>query len=283
MLNENNFIGFYHEYEEYGFLCNWYPAKFEYAGKSFVNSEQFMMYQKMMTFGQYKVALDILNTTDPQECKNLGRTTVRNWDGTLWDGIRYTTVKRGIKAKFFQNKDLLEQLLKTGEAILAECSSSDKNWGIGLAVDDADRFDVSKWTGQNLLGRALMEVRDEFKKYAMMHERMLMKRSFFDVHDMRSFPLWQLSMNELLRIPKFHNSVAAYAAVCKKFGDVDMIYMPMNDLEEIFRTNNDGSYPVQGFFELKQDLHDIDNNMFILVSGFDAPIYGKVLDTDEIR
>ena len=46
-----------------------------------------MMYQKMMTFGQYKIALDIMKTPDPKECKSLGRTPIRNWDSVLWDRI----------------------------------------------------------------------------------------------------------------------------------------------------------------------------------------------------
>lgn len=55
MLNDGNFIGFYSLGKDYGYMSNWYPAGFKYAGKSFISSEQFMMYQKMMTFGQYKI------------------------------------------------------------------------------------------------------------------------------------------------------------------------------------------------------------------------------------
>lgn len=33
MLNDENFIGFYHENEEYGFMSNWYPSAFEDAVK----------------------------------------------------------------------------------------------------------------------------------------------------------------------------------------------------------------------------------------------------------
>ena len=39
-----NMIGFFHENEVYGSFSNWYPAEFDYAGRHFANSEQFMMY-----------------------------------------------------------------------------------------------------------------------------------------------------------------------------------------------------------------------------------------------
>ena len=34
-----------------------------------------------------------------------------------------------------------------------------KQWGIGLSMNDPDRFDMNKWKGQNLLGYALMMIR----------------------------------------------------------------------------------------------------------------------------
>lgn len=48
---------------------------------------------------------------------------------------------------------------KTGSAILAECAVKDRVWGIVLSMKDPDRFHMSKWNGQNLLGFAIMQVR----------------------------------------------------------------------------------------------------------------------------
>lgn len=174
MLNEMNFIGFYHENEEYGCFSNWYPSEFEYAGKKYANIEQYMMYQKMRTFAQYEIADRIMETTDPAECKKLGRSHIDNWNGELWDKISYAIVKRGIKAKFFQNKDLLEKLLNTGDILLAECAPNDTKWGIGIAVDDPRRFDIKMWTGQNLLGRILMDIREELRLLAEISYKRLM-------------------------------------------------------------------------------------------------------------
>ena len=52
----------------------------------------------------------------------------------------------------------------TGKNILAECAVKDRVWGIGLSMSDPDRFDLSKWKGQNLLGYALMMVRNKLSE-----------------------------------------------------------------------------------------------------------------------
>jgi hypothetical protein len=63
-------------------------------------------------------------------------------------------------AKFSQNEDLKDKLKFTGEAILAECAVKDLIWSVGLSMTDPDRFDKTKWKGQNLLGYTIMMVRE---------------------------------------------------------------------------------------------------------------------------
>ncbi|WP_199169863.1 NADAR family protein [Rhodopirellula bahusiensis] len=66
-----------------------------------------------------------------------------------------------VVAKFIQNSHLLEFLLGTGDAVLVEASPYDRIWGIGLKADDERAKDPVTWQGQNLLGFALMDVREE--------------------------------------------------------------------------------------------------------------------------
>lgn len=70
---------------------------------------------------------------------------------------------RGLMAKFTQNVELREELISTGNAVLVEASPKDRVWGIALFADDPDAFDMNKWKGENLLGFALMAVRNELK------------------------------------------------------------------------------------------------------------------------
>lgn len=148
-----------------GFLSNWYKSEFTVNGVKFVNSEQWMMYQKAKIFGDDETAQKILASTSPKEAKDLGR-KVKNYNDTIWNGVRQIVVYEGLKAKFKQNPDLAKQLLDTGDDILVECNPYDNIWAIHMDEDDPRVQDISQWQGQNLLGFTLMLVRTYLKKKA---------------------------------------------------------------------------------------------------------------------
>lgn len=153
-------IGFHNPNEENGYLSNWYPCRFTIDGIEHSSMEQFMMHQKAVLFHDTRSAEQIMKTDDPAEIKQLGR-LVSGYDNLLWNGVRQIVVFEGLMAKFSQNDELKDKLVSTGSAILAECAVKDLVWGIGLSITDPDRYDISKWRGQNLLGFALMKVRDK--------------------------------------------------------------------------------------------------------------------------
>ena len=153
-------ICFHNPDEENGWLNNWYPSVFEYGGIRFSSMEQYMMYEKAAVFEDFETAQKILAEDDVAKIKKYGR-QVANYEESVWNGIRQIVVYRGLIAKFTQNADLAIKLQGTGMAILAECAVHDKIWGIGLSMYDHARFDMHKWKGQNLLGFAIMQVREE--------------------------------------------------------------------------------------------------------------------------
>lgn len=152
-------ICFHNPDEENGYLSNWYLSPFVWKEKAFSSMEQFMMYRKAICFCDIDIAEQILSTDDVACIKELGR-CVSGYDERHWNGVRQIVVYEGLIAKFSQNPELREQLKSTGDAILAECAVKDCIWGIGLSKKDTNRFDKNKWKGQNLLGYALMMVRD---------------------------------------------------------------------------------------------------------------------------
>ena len=152
-------ICFHNPDEENGYLSNWYPSAFAVNGVEFSSMEQYMMYSKAICFQDLTAAAQILKTDDVAAVKALGR-SVSNYDDNVWNGMRQIVVYRGLLAKFTQNKSLMDRLKATGNAFLAECAVRDRIWGIGLSMTDPNRLDRSKWRGQNLLGYALMMVRE---------------------------------------------------------------------------------------------------------------------------
>ena len=117
------------------------------------------MYQKALLFNDTEIAVKIIRTDDAYEVKQLGR-LVSGYNDHIWSGVRQIAVYEGLAAKFTQNEELKQMLLSTGDAVLAECAVKDRVCGIGLSMTDPERFDIGKWKGQNLLGYALMKVRE---------------------------------------------------------------------------------------------------------------------------
>ena len=106
---------------------------------------------------------EILACSAPQQIKTLGR-KVRGFDQKVWDRFKYAIVLNGNWCKFSQNRDLREFLLSTGDGVLVEASPYDSIWGIRLSASSPEAQDPMKWRGQNLLGFALMAVRDELRR-----------------------------------------------------------------------------------------------------------------------
>ena len=153
-------VCFHKPEEENGYLSNWYPSEFIVNGTVFSSMEQYMMYKKAVCFHDKEIADKILMTDDVVEIKAFGR-LVANYNDNYWNGVRQIIVFEGLFAKFSQNEDLKSQLKTTGDKLLAECAVRDRIWGIGLSMKDPDRFEIHKWKGQNLLGYALMMVREQ--------------------------------------------------------------------------------------------------------------------------
>lgn len=119
-----------------------------------------MMYHKAILSGDIVSSEKILKTVSPAEAKLLGR-KVTGFDVALWDKKKFDVVVNGNIAKFSQNKELSEFLINTGECVLVEASPVDRIWGIGLAQDNPASENPNSWNGLNLLGFALMKVREQ--------------------------------------------------------------------------------------------------------------------------
>ena len=154
-------IYFYSHHKQHDYMSNFYPVTFVENGTRFNCSEQYLMYWKCRLFdGSNKEMLDcILAETDPAQIKKYGR-MVANFDPEVWDLHKLDIMVEGLRLKFNQNTELQMKLQATSPKILFEASANDRIWGIGFSASKAITMDESHF-GQNLLGTALMKVRDE--------------------------------------------------------------------------------------------------------------------------
>ena len=258
-----NLIGFFHENEEYGCFSNWYPAAFDYAGVHYANSEQFMMAQKVMMFGQYELGRKILKTNDPAACKKLGSAKFPEFNADIWERTCRTVVKRGVMAKFRQNPEIRDILLGTGNALLAECSPYDNKWGIGIDINDPARFEVRSWQGKNYLGLVLMEVREDLRTESVLRGE---GPAYIDYRDSEAIPVWRMRAGELKRMPQYYKAVHAYSDTLLSHHEKDHFYYhgTLEGIETAMRENMGGGLPVAGFYEMKQEIYEISKRQDLL-------------------
>lgn len=140
-------------------FSQWFDAPFEFQGKRYLTAEHFMMARKAELFGDLETRDQILAAGDPGKAKALGR-QVRNFEERTWVRNRWDVVVEANLLKFGQHDPLRRYLLGTGRKVLVEASPLDAIWGIGLGAEAPEAHDPRQWRGLNLLGFALMEVRD---------------------------------------------------------------------------------------------------------------------------
>ena len=148
IANEPMTIYFYSRTDEYGDFCNFSLHGFEIDGKYWRTVEHYFQAQKFAGTAYESV---IHRARTPGDAKELGRSTKyplrKDWENVK-DSIMYQSVLR----KFETHNDIRQQLLDTKEEELVENARGDYYWGCG-----------ADGSGQNKLGKILMDVRDELR------------------------------------------------------------------------------------------------------------------------
>ncbi|WP_317041735.1 NADAR family protein [Tenacibaculum agarivorans] len=127
---------------------------------NYKTAEHYMMAEKARLFKDEEILAQILEVEPPHEAKKLGR-KVQNFNPKIWDEHKFQVVVKGNLAKFSQDEKLKSFLLKTNNRIIVEASPRDRIWGIGMGQSNEKALNPNLWRGHNLLGYALMEVRDQ--------------------------------------------------------------------------------------------------------------------------
>lgn len=136
-------ITFWRTRDKYGAFSNFWRCKLFIDNKAWNSSEHYYQAQKVL---DPELQKQIRQTLIPKEAKKLAMSLPLRED---WELIKYDIMKKALVAKFTQIQSLRELLLSTGEEEIGEDSPYDFIWGLGR-----------DGSGQNLLGKALVEVRE---------------------------------------------------------------------------------------------------------------------------
>lgn len=139
-----------------GIYSQWYMANMydPILDMHFNCCEQYMMYCKAKVFGDKEAMDKIMTLKDPKQQKAMGR-KVKNFDAATWNAVARDVVVQANVLKFSQNRKLLAEIIKDKDCTFVEASPVDKIWGIGLAENDPDALDPTKWQGTNWLGESI--------------------------------------------------------------------------------------------------------------------------------
>jgi ribA/ribD-fused uncharacterized protein len=141
-------IEFYSKTTAYHEFSNFSPHGIEMDGKWYATVEH---YFQAMKFPDHAHAEKIRLAAKPAIAKQLGRSR----DVPLredWEEVKIDVMRAAVRKKFTTHAELTQLLIDTGDEELVEAAPTDYFWGRGRSG-----------TGQNWLGRILMEVRAELR------------------------------------------------------------------------------------------------------------------------
>jgi|SRR5690606_14665519 len=141
-------IYFYTTRDSHGYLSNFYLAPIEINGKIYKSNEHYYQSQK---FVGTKWEEYIRNLPLPKDAASQGRKENLPLRKD-WESVKVEVMRTAVRAKFSQHRYLKEQILSTNDEILVEHTNKDSYWGDG-----------GNGSGQNMLGKILMEIRGELK------------------------------------------------------------------------------------------------------------------------
>lgn len=145
-------------------FSQWYPCEFVVDGIQYNCASQYMIAEKARLFGDEESLAKVMAMSADMESEmtNVDK-EIKVTDSSVWNEQKFGIVVKGNMAKFSQNERLKKFLVGTGSRVLAEANPIDRVWGIGMRESDKEIEDPEKWYGINLLGFALMVVRDNLR------------------------------------------------------------------------------------------------------------------------
>ena len=148
-MTEKKVINFYGTKDEYGCFSNFSRHRIFLKDKYWQTTEHYFQAQKFAgTEHEEKVRL----APTPMKAASMGRSRKRPLRRD-WEKVKDEIMLEALRVKFTQREELKKTLLSTDDAILVEHTANDNYWGDG-----------GDGSGKNMLGKLLMQVREEIRE-----------------------------------------------------------------------------------------------------------------------
>jgi N-glycosidase YbiA len=141
-------IYFYSTRDTYGCFSNFSAHGIELKGKWWPTSEHYFQAQK---FAGTPHEEQVQRAKTPKQAAEMGRDRSRPLRAD-WEQAKDNVMREAVLAKFLRHLDIQQILLSTGDEELIEATTNDYYWGCG-----------TNKTGKNMLGKILVEVREEIR------------------------------------------------------------------------------------------------------------------------
>lgn len=132
----------------YGCFSNFSAHGFTLDGEWWPTSEHYFQAQKFVGSND---ADEVRRAASPMIAARMGRSRSRPLRPD-WNEVKDDVMRRAVRAKFEAHPDIRAILLSTGDEELIEKTTDDYYWGCG-----------TEGHGKNMLGRLLMELREELR------------------------------------------------------------------------------------------------------------------------
>ena len=146
-----NTIYFYSDRAAFGCFSNFSTHGITLKGRWWPTSEHYFQAQKFVGTPHEEA---IRQAKTPKQAATMGRERTRPLRAD-WERVKDDVMREAVREKFRAHATIRQILLDTGDALLVENAPGDYYWGIG-----------ADGSGKNMLGRILMEIRDELRSNA---------------------------------------------------------------------------------------------------------------------
>ena len=140
-------------------LSNMYPERIVVDGKSYASTEHYYQYEKCKQEGRDDIAALVKLAEDPESAMAVGGRVKMSEEWCKTNGKKI--MKKAAKEKF-RTPRLKKKLLNTGDKKIVEATRN-KTWACGLSFNDKSILDSNYYTGENLMGEILCEIREELR------------------------------------------------------------------------------------------------------------------------